>query len=132
MVRRQHVARPATVRLWPRSTADPDGAATIANLAALEQLVLWPKLFRRIVPYLASGFGDFDGFDAWLRADPVNRDDELFLLDKLERGNMHDVVRGIGASRSSSRSGPRTSSSAPTHYRGAAAPAPGRSAPVRC
>jgi endonuclease YncB( thermonuclease family) len=84
------------VGLWPRSTADPDGAATVANLAALEQLVSWPKLFRRIVPYLASGFGDFDGFDAWLRADPVNRDDELFLLDKLERGNMHDVVRGIG------------------------------------
>jgi hypothetical protein len=82
--------------LWPRSTADPDGAATIANLAGLEQLVSWPKLFRRIVPFLASGFGDFDGFDAWLRADPVNRDDELFLLDKLERGNMHDVVRGIG------------------------------------
>jgi endonuclease YncB( thermonuclease family) len=84
------------VGLWPRSTADPDGAATIANLDRLEELVIWPKLFRRIVPYLASGFTDFNGFDAWLRADPVNRDDELFLLDKLERGNMHDVVRGVG------------------------------------
>jgi hypothetical protein len=82
--------------LWPRSTADPNGPATVADLAGLEALVLWPKLFRRIVPYLASGFPDFDGFDAWLRADPVNRDDELFLLDKLERGNMHDVVRGSG------------------------------------
>jgi lamin tail-like protein len=70
--------------------------ATVAELAGLEALVLWPKLFRRIVPYLASGFPDFDGFDAWLRADPVNRDDELFLLDRLERGNMHDVVHGIG------------------------------------
>jgi hypothetical protein len=85
------------VGLWPRSTADPDGPATVADLAALEQLVIWPKLFRRIVPYLASGFSDFDGFDAWLRADPVHRDDELFLLDKLERGNMHDVVRGVGS-----------------------------------
>jgi hypothetical protein len=84
------------VGLWPRSTADPNGPATVADLAALEQLVIWPKLFRRIVPYLASGFPDFDGFDAWLRADPVHRDDELFLLDKLERGNMHDVVRGVG------------------------------------
>jgi hypothetical protein len=82
--------------LWPRSTAGLKGPATVADLAGLEQLVLWPKLFRRIVPYLASGFPDFDGFDAWLRADPVNRDDELFLLDKLERGNLHDVVRGIG------------------------------------
>jgi hypothetical protein len=84
------------VGLWPRSTADPDGAATVANLGAVEQLVIWPKLFRRIVPYLASGFADFDGFDAWLRADPINRDDELFLLEELERGNIHDVVHGAG------------------------------------
>ena len=48
------------------------------------------------MPYLAAGFPDFDGFDAWLRADPVNRDDELFLLDRLERGNLHDVVRAAG------------------------------------
>jgi len=57
---------------------------------------MWPKLFRRIVPYLAAGFVDFNGFDAWLRADPVNRDDEVFLLDRLERGNLHDVIRGVG------------------------------------
>jgi endonuclease YncB( thermonuclease family) len=82
--------------LWPRSTADPGGATTVAALAALEQLVIWPKLFRRLVPYLAAGFTDFDGFDAWLRADPVHRDDALFLLDRLEPGNMHDVVRGAG------------------------------------
>jgi integrase len=50
-------------------------------------LVVWPKLFRRIVPYQAERHGGFDGFDAWLRADPVHRDDELFLLDRLERGN---------------------------------------------
>jgi len=62
----------------------------------LEGLVIWPKLFRRIVPYLASGFPDFDSFDSWLRADPVHRDDELFLIERLERGNMHDVVRGVG------------------------------------
>jgi endonuclease YncB( thermonuclease family) len=82
--------------LWPRSTADPNGAAAIADLDALEQLVTWPKLFRRIVPYLAAGHTDFDAFDAWLRADPVNRDDALFLLDRQERGNMHDVIRGTG------------------------------------
>jgi hypothetical protein len=39
------------------------------------------------VPYLATGATSFDGFDAWLRADPVNRDDALFLLDRLEAGN---------------------------------------------
>lgn len=77
-------AAQAPAGLWPRSTADPDGPATITDLAAAERLVIWPKLFRRIVPYLAAGFSDFDGFDAWLRADPIHRDDELFLLDKLE------------------------------------------------
>ena len=86
----------APAGLWPRSTADPTGAAHIADLAALQQLVTWPKLFRRIVPYLASGFTTFDDFDAWLRADPVNRDDELFLLDRLERGNLHDVIHAAG------------------------------------
>jgi len=82
--------------LWPRSTADPAGAANVAGLDALEKLVIWPKLFRRIVPYLAAGFTDFDGFDSWLRADPVNRDDQLFLLDRMERGNMHDVISAVG------------------------------------
>ncbi len=91
-------AAEAPAGLWPRSTADPDGAATVPDLAALEQLVIWPKLFRRIVPYLAGGFTNFDGFDAWLRADPVNRDDELFLLGPLERGNMHDVITATGHS----------------------------------
>jgi endonuclease YncB( thermonuclease family) len=88
-------ARPP-LALWARSTADSNGPATVKALDDAEQLVMWPKLFRRIVPYLAAGFPDFNGFDAWLRADPVNRDDELFLLDRLERGNLHDVVRGIG------------------------------------
>jgi hypothetical protein len=84
------------VGLWPRSTADPDGPATVADLAGLAQLVIWPKLFRRIVPYLAAGLSDFDGFDAWLRADPVHRDDKLFLLDRGEHGNIHDVVDAAG------------------------------------
>jgi Lamin Tail Domain len=82
--------------LWPRSTADPDGPAVVADLDSLEQLVVWPKLFRRIVPYLAGGASDFDAFDAWLRADPVHRDDKLFLLGLQEDGNMHDILRGAG------------------------------------
>jgi endonuclease YncB( thermonuclease family) len=89
-------ARAAGAGLWPRSTADPNGAATITGLADLQQRVIWPKLFRRLVPYLAAGFTDFDGFDTWLRADKVNRDDALFLLDRQEAGNMHDVIRAEG------------------------------------
>lgn len=52
----------------PPTPTDPQRSL---DLGALEQLVLWPKLFRRIVPYLAAGFPDFDAFDGWLRADPA-------------------------------------------------------------
>jgi len=90
-------ARTAGAGIRARSTADPNSAATIPDLAALEELVIWPKLFRRIVPYLAAGFTDFDGFDTWLRADPVNRDDALLLLaDPARPGNLHDVITAAG------------------------------------
>jgi hypothetical protein len=89
-------ARVANAGIWARSTADPNGKATIVDLAALEELVIWPKLFRRIVPYLTAANTTFDGFDAWLRADPVHRDDRLLLLSPIESGNMHDVVAAGG------------------------------------
>jgi len=86
-------ARAAKAGIWARATADPNGKATVASLAELEKLVLWPKLFRRIVPYLAAGHTTFDAFDSWLRGDPVNRDDRLVLLsDPVESGNLHDIV----------------------------------------
>jgi hypothetical protein len=91
-------ARAGALGIWPRSTADPDGPAAVGDLATLEQLVLWPKLFRRLVPYLATGAADLDGFDAWLRADPVNRDDEIFLLGTKTRGRLHDVIVAAGDS----------------------------------
>jgi endonuclease YncB( thermonuclease family) len=91
-------ARAAGAGIWPDSTADPDGAATVTGLAGLQELTCWPKLFRRLVPYLATGATGFDGFDAWLRADPVNRDDAVFRLDRLEAGNLHDVIRASGQS----------------------------------
>jgi hypothetical protein len=83
-------ARIAGAGIWPRATADPDGPAQVADRAALETLVLWPKLFRRLVPYLDEGAGDLDGFDAWLRADPVNRDDAIAIAGHDAR--LHDVV----------------------------------------
>ncbi|MBM2615938.1 hypothetical protein JIG36_10255 [Actinoplanes sp. LDG1-06] len=91
-------ARAAGKGVWPRSTADPDGAAVVPDEASLEKLVIGPKLFRRAVSYLATGRTDFDGFDEWLRADPVHRDDRLFRLDTLEPSNMHDVVAAAGRS----------------------------------
>lgn len=91
-------AREAGSGIWARSTADPDGPATITDPADLETKVIWPKLFRRLVPYLAAGNTTFDAFDAWLREDPVNRDDTIFrlALDPPEPGNLHDILSGTG------------------------------------
>lgn len=85
-------ARADAAGIWPRSTADPYGPAVVADAAALRSLVMWPKLFRRLVPYLATGATDFDGFGEWLRADPVNRDDAILLLESRETGRLHDIV----------------------------------------
>ncbi|WP_063910221.1 lamin tail domain-containing protein [Herbidospora yilanensis] len=63
---------------------------------SLDETVIWPKLFRRLVPYFAAGFPDFDHFDTWLRVDPVHRDDTIWLIARRERGNLHDVVRASG------------------------------------
>jgi hypothetical protein len=54
-------------------------------------LVVWPKLFRRLARYFAAGNQGLAQFDAWLRADPTNRDDRLILPNR-ELGNMHDII----------------------------------------
>jgi endonuclease YncB( thermonuclease family) len=89
-------ARAAGLGIWPRATADPDGPAQVAGLQQLETLVIWPKLFRRLVPYLATGATTFDGFGAWLQEDPVNRDDEIVLTGRTEPQRLHDVVDAAG------------------------------------
>lgn len=84
-------ARVAGAGLWPQATATTELAAEIPGLAVLQQMVIWPKLFRRLAPYFTQGYTDFAALDAWLRADPRNRDDRL-LLPQLELGNMHDMI----------------------------------------
>ncbi|WP_066363077.1 lamin tail domain-containing protein [Herbidospora mongoliensis] len=87
-------ARPST-GLWPHASGDPGRPATV-TADTLDETIIWPKLFRRLVPYFAAGHPNFDQFDAWLRADPVHRDDALWLIEKQELGNLHDVVRASG------------------------------------
>ena len=84
-------ARETGVGLWPQATATTEIAAEISGLVVLQQLVIWPKLFRRLAPYFTEGHTDFAALDAWLRADPRNRDDRL-LLPTFELGNMHDLI----------------------------------------
>src|SRR5262245_5871381 len=85
----------ATQGLWPREDVTTDKAARIRQLGDLQPLVMWPKLFRRLAAYFKEGHQGLATFDAWVRDDPVRRDDTLRLPDG-EKGNMHDtyVIEG--------------------------------------
>lgn len=85
-------ARTNSLGLWPHDTVSTSKWGDVADLAALQNLVIWPKLFRRLSKYLASGFANLNQFDAWLRLDEVNRDDSLFFLRNSELANMHDLI----------------------------------------
>ena len=89
-------ARAAGLGLWPRSTADPGSAADLSGpagpLPALRELVIWPKLFRRLVSFLAAGNGDLSGFEGWLQDNPAARDDPLVLLPSGEPARLHQVL----------------------------------------
>lgn len=76
--------------LWPQEDVNTGKKAQIADLAKLETLILWPKLFRRLATYFSEGHTGLGQFDAWIRQDPIHRDDTLRLPDG-ESGNMHDT-----------------------------------------
>jgi hypothetical protein len=69
--------------------------ATITSLDALnEQLVILPKLFRRLVDYLALGAGDISlaGFLAFL----ASRDDRLFVISEGHATGLDNITRVEG------------------------------------
>ena len=69
--------------------------ATITSLEALnEQLVILPKLFRRLVDYLALGAGDISlaGFLAFL----ASRDDRLFVIPDGHATGLDNITRVEG------------------------------------
>src|SRR5262245_14826679 len=83
-------ARTAGAGVWAEDTANQTSSAHVPDSTVLQQLVMWPKLFRRLAAYFPSNTG-LAGFDTWMRADPRNRDDRLILPNR-ELGNMHDIV----------------------------------------
>lgn len=89
-------ARAQNVGVWALATMTPTSPALPNNVCALQALVIWPKLFRRLVTFFTSGNTDLTQFETWLRADPLNRDDAM-LLPNGDHGNMHDMVEVIGA-----------------------------------
>jgi endonuclease YncB( thermonuclease family) len=95
---RQHLsslsdaARAAGKGLWSNATADPDGAARVRNGASLQQLVIWPKLFRRLADYFSQSNTGLGGFEGWMRDDDVNRDDAMLRLDTDAEVRFSDVI----------------------------------------
>ena len=79
--------------MW-KDDATTNGA-TVTSLEALnEQLVILPKLFRRLVDYLALGAGDnsLDGFLAFL----ASRDDRLFVIPDGHATGLDNITRVEG------------------------------------
>lgn len=84
-------ARKDAQGFWPRESLTTAAAVRPANLADLTTLIMFPKLYRRLVAYFKAGNTDLAGFDSWIRVDP-RRDDQA-LLPTGEMGNLHDLYR---------------------------------------
>jgi endonuclease YncB( thermonuclease family) len=88
-------ARNAGLGFWPQENVQLGTPADITDLSDLPNMVMFPKLYRRLVKYFDSGFIGLAAFDAWIRADSTTRDDRA-LLPTQELGNLHDLY-DIGA-----------------------------------
>ncbi|MGH3965445.1 MAG: thermonuclease family protein [Pseudonocardiaceae bacterium] len=75
---------------WPQEDVTIDSRVQLQGLPDLPELIMFPKLYRRLVTYFRAGNVGLASFDTWIRADPVNRDDTA-LLPTGELGNLHDL-----------------------------------------
>ncbi|MGH3921505.1 MAG: hypothetical protein ACRDTT_01290 [Pseudonocardiaceae bacterium] len=75
---------------WPQEDVTIDARVQLQGLPDLPELIMFPKLYRRLVTYFRAGNVGLASFDTWVRADPVNRDDTA-LLPTGELGNLHDL-----------------------------------------
>jgi endonuclease YncB( thermonuclease family) len=87
---RVHAARKQHLGVWANEGVSTTTAAVIQSIDDAQALVMWPKLFRRLASYFNEGYDGLSQFDAWVRDDPIHRDDSLRLPDG-EKGNMHDT-----------------------------------------
>lgn len=84
-------ARNNRLGVWPVNQAAPGSEVTITDLNALEEMAMWPKLYRRLVRYFNAGYEGLGRFIPWLKEDITNRDDRLILPDH-SLGNMHSAI----------------------------------------
>jgi hypothetical protein len=82
-------ARAAGAGFWPHENIGLSTSAQPTDVADLSDLVIFPKLYRRLVDYFGDGHTDLAAFDTWVRAVP-ERDDPA-QLPSGERGHLHDL-----------------------------------------
>src|SRR5512144_2360994 len=82
--------RTGGVGFWPQEHLTTSTRLNLHGLTDLSELIMFPKLYRRLVAYFQDAHTDLTGFDTWIRADPIHRDDRV-LLPSGEIGNLHDT-----------------------------------------
>ena len=82
-------ARADKAGFWPKEDLRLDQPVQPTSVADLSNLVMFPKLYRRLVAYFTDGHNDLTAFDTWIRANP-GRDDPA-QLPTGEHGNLHDL-----------------------------------------
>ncbi len=92
-----HKARAKKIGVFGSEDVGVSKSTTVANLAALQKLVLLPKLFRRLADFFVITGDSLRDFDAWVREDP-KRDDRM-ILPSSEVGNLHDLYEVVGGKR---------------------------------
>jgi len=77
--------------IFGQESFDTKRSALIEGFDEIEQMVMWPKLFRRLASFFSSEGSDLSKFIDWLREDVIERDDRLQLPNG-ELGNLHDLI----------------------------------------
>jgi endonuclease YncB( thermonuclease family) len=84
-------ARDGGKGMWPHENLTTSASVHPHNMTDLAKLVMFPKLYRRLVTYFKAGNADLAGFDSWIRVDPKR--DDAALLPTGEMGNLHDLYK---------------------------------------
>lgn len=76
--------------LWSEEHLNVEKSIPINGVSDLKTLIIWPKLFRRLVKYYKQGFSCLEDFLPWLHLNVEDDNDELILPNR-EKGNLHDL-----------------------------------------
>jgi hypothetical protein len=81
--------------IWPADKSLKGIKATSKD--DLMKHVFFPKLYRRLKDYFEqTNANSLAGFDSWVREDPLNRDDSVWISPLRELGNLHNTYKVAG------------------------------------